>query len=89
MKLNSMKTKTLKIVVDYLRLERISRQKFRSQWGEVHTFYRGDLLWVELLGNRVALSLEEREDLRDYIEDTVSQLIPYDIIKEGIQYKIF
>ncbi len=89
MKLNSMKTKTLKIVVDYLRLERISRQKFRSQWGEVHTFYRGDLFWVELLGNRVALSLEEREDLRGYIEDTVSQLIPYDIIKEGIQYKIF
>lgn len=89
MKLNSIKTKTLKIVIDYLRLERISRQRFKSQWGEVHTSYRGTLLWVELLGNRVALSLEEREDFREYIEDTVSQLIPYDIIREGIQYKIF
>lgn len=89
MKLDSMKTKTLKIVIDYLRLERVSRQKFKSQWGEVHTFYKGDLLWVELLGNKVALSLEEREDLKDYIEDSLSQLIPYDILSEGIQYKIF
>ncbi len=89
MKLDSMKTKTLKIVIDYLRLERVSRQRFRSQWGEVHTSYRGDLLWVELLGNKVALSLEEKEDLREYIEDSLSQLIPYDILRGGVQYKIF
>lgn len=89
MKLNSIKTKILKIVIDYLKLERISRQKFRSQWGEVHTSYKHNLLWVELLDNKVALALDERKDLKEYIEDSVSQLIPYDIIKEGIQYKIF
>ncbi len=89
MKLDSMKTKTLKIVIDYLRLKRVSKQRFKSQWGEVHTSYKGNLLWVELLGNKVALSLEEREDLREYIEDSLSQLIPYDILSGGVQYKIF
>jgi len=89
MKLNSIKTRILKIVIDYLRLERISRQKFRSQWGEVHTSYKDNLLWIELLDNKVALALDERKDLREYIEDSVGQLIPYDIIRDSVQYKIF
>lgn len=89
MKINTIKAKLTKTIITSLSLERIGNHKYKSQWGIVKTYYKNDCLWVTLLDSKVAISLEGREDLEEYAEDCVKQLIPYDIIKESIQYKIF
>lgn len=89
MNLDTTKRKILKIVKSSLALKRVSNQKFKSQWGVVETSYKGDILWVELLNKKVAIVLEERDDLDEYVQESVKELIPFDIIRESIQYKIF
>ena len=86
---NTIKNKVLQIIVRSLALEKVSNQRFQSQWGIVKTSYKDNLIWIELLDRKVSIVLEDREDLTEYIQDSVRNLIPYDIIKESVQYKIF
>lgn len=89
MKLKSLKSKTLRCVIDFLKLSRLGRQKFQSQWGIVGISYQNNLMWVQLLDRKVSIDLEDRVDLLSYVEETTRELIPYDIINEEVQYKIF
>ncbi len=89
MKLRSLKSKTLKCVINFLKLTRLGRQKFISQWGIVKFSYKNNLMWIQLLDRRVSIILEDHYDLLSYVEETIIELIPYDIINEEVQYKIF
>lgn len=89
MSLNGLKFKTSRYIIDFFNLTRIGRQKFSSQWGVVKTHFEGSIMWVELLDKKVSIVLEDRKDLLSYVEETLIQLIPYDIINENVQYKIF
>lgn len=89
MKLKNIKSKTSKCVINFLKLTRLGRQKFISQWGIVKFSYKNNLMWVQLLDKRVSIVLEDRNDLLSYVEETIIELIPYDIINEEVQYKIF
>ena len=89
MKLKSLRTKTLRCVINVLKLSRLGRQKFQSQWGIVGISYQNNLMWEQLLDRKVSIALEDRIDLLSYVEETTRELIPYDIINEEVQYKIF
>ncbi len=89
MELSSLKSKVLKYITSSLKLNRLGRQKFISQWGIVKFSYKNNLMWVQLLDRRVSIILEDRNDLLSYVEETIIELIPYDIINEEVQYKIF
>ena len=89
MSLNTIEDKVLKIIIPFLALEKISKEKFQSQWGIVKISCNDNLLWIELIDRKVSIKLEEREDLVEYVQDSARQLIPYDIIRESVQYKIF
>ncbi|GLI54525.1 hypothetical protein PM10SUCC1_00400 [Propionigenium maris DSM 9537] len=89
MKFNTLKSKASKYIVSSLNLTRLGRQKFISQWGVVKLSYKNNLMWVQLLDRKVSIILEDRNDLLSYVEETIIELIPYDIINEEVQYKIF
>lgn len=89
MKLDSLKSKASKCIVSSLNLTRFGRQKFISQWGIVKFSYQGNLMWVELLDRKVSIELEERKGLLEDLEETIKELIPYDVIGYEVQYKIF
>lgn len=89
MKINSLKTKASKCIISSLKLNRTGRLKFNSQWGIVEVSYQNNLMWVQLLDRKVSILLEDRKDFLNCVEETVRELIPYDIIDEEVQYKIF
>jgi len=89
LELKSLKSKALKRIIFFLKLSRLGRQKFQSQWGIVGISYQKNLMWVQLLDRKVSIALEDRIDLLSYVEETTRELIPYDIINEEVQYKIF
>jgi len=89
MKLDTIKSKASRVIMDSLHLSRLGRQKYGSQWGVVSTHYKEDLMWVELQDKKVSIFLEDRKGFLSYVEETVLELIPYDVIDEEVQYKIF
>lgn len=89
MKLETIKSKASKVMIDSLNLYRIGRQKYGSQWGVVAIHYKENLMWVELQDKKVSISLDARKDFLSYVEETILELIPYDVVDEEVQYKIF
>lgn len=89
MRLDTIKSKASKALVSTLNLSRIGRQRYDSQWGVVTTQYKETLMWVKLQNRKVSIFLEDKNDFLDYVEETVLELIPYDIIDDEVQYKLF
>ena len=89
MKLDTIKSKASKATIDSLNLYRLGRQRYDSQWGVVRTRYKNNLMWIELQDRRVSIFLEDRKDFISYVKETVVELIPYDVVDEEVQYKIF
>lgn len=89
MRLDTIKSKASKVIIDSLNLYRLGRQKYGSQWGVVSTHYKDNLMWVELQDKKVSIFLEDRKDFLSYVEETVLELIPYDVVDEEVQYKMF
>lgn len=89
MRLDTIKSKAAKALMATLNLNRIGRQRYDSQWGVVTTQYRESLMWVKLQNRKVSIFLEDKNDFLDYVEETVLELIPSDVIDEEVQYKLF
>ncbi len=89
MRLDTIKSKASKAIMTTLNLNRIGRQRYNSQWGVVTTQYKETLMCVKLQNRKVSIFLEDKNDFLDYVEETVLELIPYDIIDEEVQYKLF
>ncbi len=81
--------KIKKQIVAILHLERKKTNLYKSQWGDIELKVVGDYLWIELREQRLIIKIEDREDLKLYLEETLKEIIPCDISKNGIQYKIF
>ena len=89
MKLDTIESKASKATIDSLNLYRLGRQRYGSQWGVLRTRYKNNLMWIELQDRRVSIFLEDRKDFISYVKETVVELIPYDVVDEEVQYKIF
>ena len=89
MRLDTIKSKASKAIIDSLHLCRMGRQRYNSQWGVVTTHYKDNLLWVELQDKKVSIFLEDKNNFLNYVEETVLELIPYDIVDEEVQFKLF
>lgn len=89
MRLDAIKSKASKVIIDSLNLCRLGRQRYGSQWGVVTTHYIENLMWVELQDRKVSIFLEDRTDFLSYVEETALELIPYDVVDEEVQYKMF
>lgn len=78
-----------RLIEKRLMLKKIRGERYSSQWGEVTISRHERYIWVELRGQRVIIVPEEREDLTEYVEEAMGELIPCDIVKGSIQYKMF